>query len=240
MNADTRADSSRSRIGIIAGSGPEAGIDLWSKVLEENRRAHGDTFQGDIDAPNVTVLSVSELGHSMDLPHTNELVWRHLKTACEQISELVDVFAIACNTLYAFHDDIMALNLSATVVSPVDALRTEADRRGLAGLSLLAAGPVADFDGGVSPYARLTDDLNIELPEDRQRLHGLIENIKRHGGSSPELEAEFEEITRQLNSPVAALACTELPLLAADGIGVELIDVTRLLARELLNLDGTA
>ena len=89
------------RIGIITGSGPEAGLDLWQKVLEENRLAHGLDFRGDIDAPDVTVLSIPELGYSMDLPETTSRVWTALADACERIAPQVDVFAIACNTLYA-------------------------------------------------------------------------------------------------------------------------------------------
>ena len=55
----------RKKIGIITGSGPEAGVDLWMKILEENKRVLKENFRGDLDAPDVTIFSIQQLGHSM-------------------------------------------------------------------------------------------------------------------------------------------------------------------------------
>lgn len=232
--SEGRAQRRPARVGIVAGSGPEAGIDLWTKVLHENRQALGDAFGGDVDAPNVTIFSVPELGLSMDLPDTAETVWAHLREACERISEHVDAFAIACNTLYFFADEIENLGLPATLVSPVDSLRSEAEHRPNEALALLGAAPVTDFVGTTSPYARLAGVVDIELPPDPLRLHRLIEGIKINGGSSPELETEFGRITSQLAANVGVLACTELPLVRPHRVDMELIDINRLLARDLL------
>lgn len=223
------------RIGILTGSGPEAGLDLWSKVLEENRLRVGETFRGDIDAPNVTVLSVPELGHSMNLPETSDVVWRHLRSACEQIAPQVDAYAIACNTLYYFDADIRALALPAELISPVDCVRVDAVERSPATVALLGSAPVTTLDGTSSPYRHLRNDLALEVHPDRSRLHELIEQIKLAGGSTTSLEAEFAAIVGGLESTVAYLACTELPLLLADDITIELVDVTRLLARALVD-----
>ncbi len=57
----------RKKIGIITGSGPEAGVDLWQKILKINKDILKEDFHGDLDAPNVTIFSVPELGHSMEL-----------------------------------------------------------------------------------------------------------------------------------------------------------------------------
>lgn len=225
---------SEHRIGIVTGSGPEAGIDLWSKVLEERRNALGTDFRGDIDAPNVTIVSVPELGLSMDLPDTYDAVWGHLRSACERLADQVDKFAIACNTLYAYQPNIEALDLPATLVSPVDGVRSELSRLGESALGLFGAGPVADLDGGLSPYATLRDDFIVEVPSDPDQLHSLIERIKVVGRSTPELVAEFAEIASSVTPSVGVLACTELPLLQTDAVPMTLIDPTRLLARGLL------
>ena len=42
--ADLAPASGRRCIGIIAGSGPEAGVDLWSKVLRHNQDRFGPRF----------------------------------------------------------------------------------------------------------------------------------------------------------------------------------------------------
>jgi len=222
------------RLGIITGSGPEAGIDLWSKVLHEQRRVLGSSYRGDVDAPDVTVLSVPELGHSMELPDTADLVWSHLQPACKRLASQVDRFAIACNTLYYFEDAITALDLPAKLVSPVECVRAESQRRDGKPMALLGAAPVTNLGGATSPYASLVDSIELELHSDPARVHALIESIKVEGGSTPALEAEFQAIADGLQSDVAILACTELPLLANEGIEIDLVDVTSLLARELV------
>lgn len=223
------------RLGILTGSGPEAGIDLWSKVLGEARSALGSAYRGDNDAPHVVVLSVPELGHSMQLPDTRDLVWEHLRDAAEQLAPQVDAFAIACNTLYLFEPEIRELSLDAKLISPVDCVRNEWEAKGRQPMALLGAAPVTDFSGDSSPYRSLADPLSLELHDDPARVHALIEAIKLEGGSSPELEAEFTTIVNALDSTLALLACTELPLVANVDVDIELIDVTALLAKALVD-----
>ena len=62
-------------IGIIAGSGPEAGIDLWTKVLTATQQQLGAVFEGDIDAPRVVIVSEPQLGLSMDLRANEAATW---------------------------------------------------------------------------------------------------------------------------------------------------------------------
>lgn len=228
-NGDSPSPVNR-RLGIITGSGPEAGIDLFSKVLSVQRQALGDRYRGDIDSPNVTMLSVPELGHSMDLPRTEQQVWDDLRQACERIAPQVDAFAIACNTLYYYEDAIRALDLPALLISPVDCIRRESQRRDGRSMALLGAAPVTDLSGDTSPYACLHGEVELELYPDPQRTHRLIEQIKITGGSSPELEVEFQAIVEELSSEAALLACTELPLLRGEHVAAELVDVTMLLA----------
>ena len=78
----------RATLGIIGGSGPEAGLDLAAKVIEANRRrvlplrrqADARPF-GDHDAPRFTLLDVPELGRSMDLAAQKAPVWDALRGA---------------------------------------------------------------------------------------------------------------------------------------------------------------
>lgn len=224
-----------SRLGIVTGSGPEAGIDLWAKLLEERRAALGEAYRGDVDAPDLTIISVPELGYSMDLTTHAELVWEHLSIACERIAPQVDAFAIACNTLYSFESQITDLCLPAKLISPVDCVLREAAQRGDQTFALLGTTTITALDTAASPYARLRESMHVELHPDPHRTHALIERIKLAGGSTPALEDEFAAIAAELNSEVVLLACTELPLLSGTGVSAELLDVTRLLARGLLN-----
>ena len=228
----------KGRIGIVTGSGPDAGIDLWTKVLAENRRLLGDSFSGDMDTPDVTIVSVPALGLSMQLPDTEAEVWSHLRAACVRLAEQVDVYAIACNTLYWFEPALRALDLPAQLVSPVDCLRNEARARPHTSFALLGAGPVTDLEGGSSPYGRIASEVALELHPDAAAMHRLIEDIKLAGGTLPELESRFAELVAELDADVAVLACTELPLLSGAQATLELLDVTQLMAAELLHQAG--
>ena len=223
------------RLGILTGSGPEAGLDLWSKVLSEARQTLGSAYRGDIDAPHVVVLSVPELGHSMELPHTRDLVWEHLRSAAEQLAPQVDAYAIACNTLYLYEPELRELSLDATLISPVQCVRDYWETTGRQKMALLGAAPVTDMSGDTSPYRELADPLALELYDDPARVHALIEAIKLEGGPTPALHAEFTAIVEQLESRFALLACTELPLVADVDVDIELIDVTTLIAKALVN-----
>ena len=171
----------------------------------------------------------------MNLPETEDLVWEHLRNACERIAAQVDAYAIACNTLYFYEPAIRSLNLSAALCSPVECVRQESMRRGGETMALLGSAPVTDFGGSTSPYARLADSVDLELHSEPGRVHQLIESIKLEGGSTAELEAEFGSIVQTLDADAALLACTELPLLTGQQADIELVDVTLLLARALVS-----
>ncbi len=102
-------------------------------------------------------------------------------------------------------------------------------------MALLGAGPVADLDGQVSPYAALSGSVDLELHPDPARVHRLIESIKLHGKSTPAIEDEFRAIVSSLASTSVLLACTELPLVTFESVDIEVIDVTDLLARALVS-----
>jgi aspartate racemase len=102
MDSTARAASSRATIGIVTGSGPEAGIDLWAKILRGNASTLGAAFRGDLDAPRVVVLSEPQLGLSMDLAANETLVWEVMHQTAVTISGQTDFWAIACNTLNWF------------------------------------------------------------------------------------------------------------------------------------------
>jgi aspartate racemase len=222
----------RSALGIITGSGPEAGLDLWEKILESNRIALGNRFRGDIDAPHMVVVSDPSLGLSMDLTTHRNRVWRSLSRCCRNIASQVDYFAVACNTLHAFQPDIEALQLPARLVSLVDTAIDFVRVRSIPSVALLGADPVARLDD-LSPYRRLRDYVTVEVPA--PGLQQLIFDIKR-SGPTPELKARLRTIVAGLKSRVVLLACTELPLLDLSFEDKELVDVTALLADRMARL----
>ena len=99
----------RSRpIGIVTGSGPEAGINLWQKVLHTTRRHFGDDFRGDLDTPDLALCSVPALGLSMELHHHEQQVWNSLADAVSTVTQRAHAYTVACNTLNIFADKLRA------------------------------------------------------------------------------------------------------------------------------------
>jgi len=229
--------ASRKKIGIIAGSGPEAGIDLWTKLLAANRRMHGERFRGDLDAPDVTILSESTLGLSMELAENDEAVWQCLRRTAKAISQRVDYYAIACNTLNYYQPQLDALGLPATLVSFADAVTAFVRESRIERVALLGARPVTDL-GPWSHYRALAAHVGIELPKPAQaaQLHELIYDVKTHGGNVDHIRRRFRGILDTLESDTVLLACTELPLIPAEVTGKQVVDVTDLVAQKLARL----
>jgi len=228
---------SRKKIGIIAGSGPEAGIDLWTKLLTANRKIHGERFRGDLDAPDVTIHSESTLGLSMELAENDEAVWQCLRKTAESMAQRVDYYAIACNTLNYYQPQLEALCLPATFVSFSDAVIRFVKDEGIESVALLGAKPVTDL-GPWSHYRMLAEHVAIELPKPQQAeaLHRLIYDVKTYGGNAEGIGRRFRAIVDTLESSTVLLACTELPLITIEAGGKQVVDVTELVAQRLAQL----
>jgi aspartate racemase len=225
------------KIGIISGSGPEAGIDLWQKILHANREMQGVDFRGDIDAPNVTVFSEPALGLSMELEANDRVVWDCLRSTVQAIAQRVDYYAIACNTLNYYQSRLDALKLPAQMISFADVVLDFLQQQRIGRVALLGARPVTDL-GPWSHYRKLADHVSVELPKPAQaeQLHRLIYDVKTHGARVPEIRQRFQAIIDALESDTVLLACTELPLIPLRMESRRIVDVTDLVARKLAQL----
>lgn len=221
------------RIGIIAGAGPEAGIDLWQKILVANKLQRGKHFSGDLDAPDVTVLSISRLGLAMNLAENEQALWTEIKLAAETLAERTDYICIACNVLHYFSDQIRELNLTAKLVSVVDVVATHIQSQSLEEFALLSIQAVTNLDKW-SPYRALGRFGRIDIPQQPAEVNHLVADIKRFGADHPQIRAAFKSILDSLDAEVVFLACTELPLVKIETCDKKLIDVTELLAWDVV------
>lgn len=233
MNALPREAASRATIGIVAGSGPEAGIDLWNKMLARNAAAFGTAFRGDLDAPRVVVLSEPTLGLSMDLAKNVEVVWESLRQTAARMAVQSDAWAIACNTLNWYDGRIAALELPAEFVSFQSVLTDWIGRTGIRRLGLLAAAPVTEM-GEWSAYRGLREVVEVETPADPAALQELIFDVKRLGSRDASLRPRLARIAEAMKADTLLLACTELPLIADIDTAKSLVDVTDLVADALV------
>jgi aspartate racemase len=219
-------------IGIITGSGPEAGLDLWGKILQRNQLHRGNAFSGDLDAPRVVIVSEPQLGLSMDLAANNDQVWDSLRQTIMQIAPQVDAYAIACNTLNWYQPQIETLQVTAEFISFQTVLQTYIKHNRCRKIGLLGAAPVMDM-GAYSAYRSLAHLVEVEIPSDPAALHALIHDVKRLGSSHPSLAPRFAEILAPMQSEQIFLACTELPLISGAATPKHLVDVTALVADTL-------
>ncbi|WAE60019.1 aspartate/glutamate racemase family protein [Stutzerimonas sp. R40042] len=208
-------------------------MDLWAKILKRNKKSIGKSFQGDLDAPRMVVVSEPLLGLSMDLAANEEAVWSAMRQSLNILAPQVDAYAIACNTLNWFAPRIAELNLSAELISFQSVLERWINDSGVTRLALLGAAPVTEM-GEWSAYRDLSKLTEVELPESPKDLHVLIEDVKRLGSDDPSLRPRFKQIIDALTSDVLILACTELPLIADIQTEKTLVDVTNLVADALV------
>lgn len=233
MDKTNRNGSHRATIGIVTGSGPEAGIDLWAKILRRNIAVMGPAFRGDLDAPRVVVLSEPQLGLSMDLAANEAPVWAAMQDTAIRISAQSDAWTIACNTLNWFAPRIIGLGLRAEFISFPRVVADWIATSGLQRLGLLGAAPVTEM-GEWSAYRDLSGLIEIETPADRKALQDPIFDIKRLGSDDPGLRPRFARIVESMQAEILLLACTELPLVADISTSKTLVDVTDLVADALV------
>ncbi|MGI9623428.1 MAG: aspartate/glutamate racemase family protein [Acidimicrobiales bacterium] len=220
-------------IGIISGSGPEAGIDLWHKVLIASRRRAGPAYSGDLDAPRVVVVSEPLLGLSMDLEAHGPQVWATLEATARQVAEQSDVYGIACNTLNLYAENLESLNLDSELISVQAVAAQYISSERLPSVGLLGARDVNTM-GPLSAYRGLGEITEVITPQDPDDLHELVLQIKRSGPATPGLRKRFHHIIKMLDVEPVLLACTELPLLEPPD-DVEVVDVSALLADALVS-----
>lgn len=101
-------------------------------------------------------------------------------------------------------------------------------------IALLGAAPVTSL-GPWSAYRSLQEIVAIETPADTAELHNLILDVKRLGSRDPSLRPRLRTLVDKLTSDHVILACTELPLISDIETNKRLIDVTDLVARELVD-----
>ncbi len=225
----------KKKVGIITGSGPEAGIDLWQKVLYENKQFLKDEYQGDLDALDITILSIPQLGHSMELEKNYDMVWKTLKKAVEDICQRVDYFVIACNTLNVYENKIEELGYKDKFLSTLDVVKAYIKEENLEDIAIIGAFPVIEMKE-FSVFKSLNETFNVEVPKKFEKVQNLIYSVKKLGGDNHQVINDFRYIVDSLSSKNVFLACTELPLIKLIYKNKNLIDVSQLLARKLVKL----
>jgi len=246
------------RIGIIGGSGPQAGIDLWEEILA----LHSRTSHGKDNFPHVVIHSVPLLGgphgfHDLK-PETpgHKPLLQALENTIRLISKSVDVFCIACNTLHYLDEDIRRIvdkveqsdGHAAHFLSIVDCAIDAIASSGVKRVSIMGSMLTSDVEGQ-SPYARVVRDLphvhctaaSIECRKKQQLVINAAKRDGPHCAEAQDLMAECLDELLEEDVDLVALSCTELPLVMAGSTcsrffstRAQFLNPTQELARQLL------
>jgi aspartate racemase len=220
------------KIGIITGSGPEAGICQWQRIIQAAREQLGETYRGDVDAPEVEVFSKPALGFSMWMPQCAERVWETLRVTLLDVSTRVDILCIACFTLHAFEDRIQDIGLDCKFMSLIDAVASRVEKLEVVEALVLDA---RDHSESKSPIETAVQrHTRTVLYDDRDRLRQLIFDVKKLGPDHDSLKSELLSIISGYAGTCVILGCTELCMLQVKDPNRHIIDGMSLVAEQMV------
>jgi aspartate racemase len=233
------------QIGIISGSGPDAGLDIFQKILLQHRQQLGDKYKTDKDAPNIMLFQVPGIGGphgAWDLDDREgplfRALWDGITGTISRLSTAgANCVCLPCNTLHLLEAEIRewmkeqkGMSASIEFVSIIDAvvqaILEEAVPDSKIGVVIL--GTLVTTDPVRSPYASMPSRsglIEIEPVSQaiRERLQALVIETKRTGPQAETNRTEFWSILMDVIAAqqarehrVIVLACSELPTLLQD------------------------
>lgn len=223
-------------VGVLGGMGPEATIDLMTRIMRLTpARDDIDHIHCIVDNnPKVPSRIKAIIEGTGESPAACMADMGRRLEACG-----ADFLVIPCNTAHFYHGDVQeavrvpVLNLiELTVQSVLDAVP------GIGKVGLLAS-PAVRITG---LYERLFRPRDVEViypaREDEERLFGLIKAVKA-GARGDEVRRDFAGIVSGLSeagAEVGIIACTELSVVNDGDFRVPVFDAADILAREIVNI----
>jgi len=210
----------RRSIAILTGNAPESGIAVWQKVNDFVRELLGKENTGDSSMPPVRVISLPELGMTMELNGRAEDVWAKLAPAIAELCATdTAILAIACNTTQYFVERIRALTDPAGVefVCLPEVVAAWLQAQQVRDVALVGIPYVADLAAGWSAYAEPLREFHVEELDERTfaQLIELAYRVKEEGATEGGLNKLRSILNHGVQSSHVVLALTELSMLLA-------------------------
>lgn len=243
-------DSSGKVIGVVAGAGPFAGLDLMSKILHQTL--------ANKDQDHLTVVSLSRPNQIVD---RTEYLLGHIDVnpayaIADQIKTLAqmgaEVAAIPCNTAHApaifgvIVDELQKSNCAIDFLHMIEEVAHHLRRHTPHVRCLGVLSTTGTYKAGVYPQVLQPAGFDVIVPDDalqEQLVHTAVYDpeygIKAHGTASERARDNLMEGVRHLQEKGAdaiVLGCTEMPLAITEKKvnGLPVIDPTLILARALV------
>lgn len=230
----------RRSVGVLGGMGPAATIDFMHKVLAHSQRVRGPDGHEQDDVRLIVDSNPAVPDRNAAVAGTGPSPGPFLASMARGLASAgADFLVMPCNAAHAFADavrDATSLPFVSLIDAAVAALLSRFPR--LERVGVLAVEACAD----ARLYERALEPAGIDVlspqGEVRRRFMDTIWAIKRgdrSGALTDSLRGTADALAAQGASVILA-ACTEVPLLLADGdLAVPLIDPTEVLARRTVD-----
>jgi len=205
-------------IGIITGNGPDSGIALIQIINDYIINLKGKQhFSGDISLPIVHMLSLPEMGLSMELKYRETATWNALSAACKQLCKNdIKILAIACNTCQYFGPKIQEIcdNFGVEFISMPKAVieyieNEENNMKDFAIIGIDTVAGLGDFSAfrDLSKYNPISVDQKVI-----KEIHEIGYQVKQQNNKSgfQKLEQIFD---KRINAKNFIIALTELSII---------------------------
>jgi aspartate/glutamate racemase len=154
-------------IGILTGNPCDAGLDLCDAINKHLRRLLGRDSLGDVSMPKIIILSVPDIGISMEMDKREDPLRKALLSAVDELSGAgAKLIVHPAHTTHYFASDIAARasDKGARFLSMVDSTVVKLRSSGVKEIALLGTKYVTDFDNKWSVYAHVFADMTVHLP----------------------------------------------------------------------------
>ena len=216
-------------IGILGGMGPEASVDMFSKIITSN------PVTKDQEQLRIIVYCNSKIP-----PRSQATLSRGEDPRPELIrsAELLEasgagLVVIACNAAHFFHTDIQksvsipVLHIMREVAGEIQHSAEQFKTVGLlAGTTTVKTGL----------YDEVLEEIGVrvlspDMDEEQERVNSSIYEIKKGNKGVKQILVDIAEKMAAKGAQAIILGCTEVPLVIRDGdLSVPVIDATQVLA----------
>lgn len=221
-------------VGILGGMGPEATIDLMTRIMRLT------PARDDIDHIHCIVDNNPKVPSRIKaiIEGTGESPAACMIGMARRLAECgADFIVIPCNTAHYYHRDVQeAVRVPVLNLIELTAREVASSVPGVRKVGLLASPAVRM----TRLYEMVFQPMGIEVvyparPEE-ERLFGVIRDIKA-GARGPEIRDSIRGIVSgvaALGAEVGIIACTELSVVSDAGFSMPVFDASDILAKEIV------
>lgn len=219
------------KIGIISGMGPEAGAELYKRIIRKAQVEYGSWKDEDFPEMIIVNLPISDILNNPSL--TREQTIKSIQSIINMF-ELYDVgnVAIACNTAHIYFDNYICSN-SIKLFNLIEETKSIIEDKSYNKSLVLASSTTIKnklYQNGRT--------ISV-LPEDQKTIDLTIESVLKGQYGDRELYDICNIIKKyQIHEGIdaAILGCTDLPLIGdfSQKINIKIIDTLEVLTDCLL------